>query len=221
MAYTRSTYRPRTTYRRKRPTYRRPYNNVRMMQRVAQRVVNRNVEHKYYDTNFSLTPQPTAIQLLTDINQSDTDTGRDGDKLRMMTLKWRAQVFNADATNVVRMILFQWHPSTDLILPSPAQILQDPNNYNSMYNHDRGSNYSIFYDRIIKLNNVNQPNVIINGECKLFSKYGRLKYVRQNLKFVNSSVQGQDHLWLVLVSDSTVSPSPNFSATFRLSYTDS
>lgn len=190
------------------------------MRRVAQRVYNRNAEHKYIDTQFTQSLTPSAITQLTRIQSGTDDITRVGDKVRLSTLRIRGQILAADATNAVRMVLFQWHPNTVAQVPSLAGLFQDPGNYNSFYQHDTGANFSVFYDKTYYLSANGTASIMFNKSFRLWSKKGRMRWVRQNLKFVGSSNDALDHLYILWFSDSNAAPSPGVQWYSRVSYTD-
>lgn len=212
----RRTYRPRSS----RLTYRRRplLLTRRPMRRVIQNVINQNLEKKYADVSFTLTPTPSALLRLTGVSQSDTDSTRDGDKIKVLSVKMRSTVLVADATNFIRVILFQWHSSSSVNPPGVTAILQTQD-LNSHYNHDGGALYSIFYDRVYALEGSGNAAQNINAVARI-NKVGKTKWVKPIVKFESGTIEATDHFYMLVISDSTASPSPLFSGVFRTTYTD-
>lgn len=193
------------------------------MTRVAQRVVNRNIESKFKDTAIGQPIDNTGYFVkLTDLGRGTSDQNeRVGDKVRMAGLKMRFQLVSAaaDVTNIIRVIIFQWHPS-DAIALNLGSILEGTTNYTAMYNHDQGANFSIFYDRTFTVNAQGIPNRMMMKTFNMYSRLGRMKWVRKTIKYNAGLSTGQDNLYVCFVSDSGSVPHPSVFGTFRFTYKD-
>lgn len=215
--------RRRTTYRRRpllRRTGARTFN--RAMARTAQRVINNNLEKKYQDLAYNINVDNTgsSIQDLTSINAGMADSSqRIGDKIRLLSLKFRLQLSAADSTNYFRIILFQWHPDNANTTPIVTSILQNAT-YSSYYNHDEGSQFSVFYDKQYALDTQGNATRVLDWTFRFNSKSPKMKWIKKNVKYNGSTLQGSDHLYYLFISDSGTTPNPNISGSSRLVYTD-
>lgn len=114
-----------------------------------------NVEVKYHDTDWTVSNQTTTATLtqLTNINQGDGGTSRDGiqAKLKSLNFRWHT-VVNASATNTeVRTIVFQWNGTT---APVVGDILSQSTSTVSMLQMTGapGRRFRILYDRMYQVN---------------------------------------------------------------------
>lgn len=211
----------RTTFRR-RSSFRRSSRPMRkMVARTAQRVINNNLEKKYQDLSFNATipSDGSAIQKLTSITQGTGDSSRIGDKIRVLSWKCRFQFVAADTTNAVRMILFQWHPDDNVSTPILGNILQQIN-YTSYYNHDQGNLFSVFFDKTYTLQSSDMANRVTTQTYRFGKKTGKMRWIKQNIKFNGNTPTGSDNLYCIFVSDSTAGPHPTVNGSSRLVYTD-
>lgn len=216
------TYRRRSfkrTYARRRRTTRAAA--PRMMRRVAQRVFNNNLEKKYQDLAYSstLSNSGTNFQKLTTISVGQLDSSnRIGDKVSLLSFKYRWDFATPNAQNYIRVIMFQWHPDDSLVAPTASLLLQQVST-TSFYNHDQGAQFSVIMDRQFVLN-TNNPNKSIYGTVRFGSKLGRMKFVNKTVKYDSATTNGPDQLFILFISDNSSTPSPSVTGTSRLTYTD-
>lgn len=200
------------------------------MRRVAQRVVNSNLEKKYHDVNGSANlgdlNSGYYIRDLTEITQGTSDASqRIGDKIKCLSQKFRVQLALApagDLVNYVRIILFQWHPQ-NITTPVPSDILQTTNPY-SFYEHDRGTNFSVYFDKTYTLSSTGTSSRILNWTFRLGKKRGRgpRRFVKSTIKYTGggSNNGGLDHLYMLAWSNDTTGAVPALGYAYRMTYTD-
>lgn len=175
----------------------------------------------------------------TDISAGTTDNTRIGDKLRLTEKMFFKYTMNVDVGNdaaqqviLCRLVLFQWHPTTqsggatepaasDVFINGPSGAVDSQ----SFYNHDKKQDYTILYDKCITMvgpgtstSNAYNPSMIKNG-FKIVS----LKKARKNLQFVaTSGVTATNHIYLMYlanVANDLQNPLLTWSA--QIFYTDS
>jgi len=192
---------------------------------IANKVVLNNQEKSYFETPF-----PTAFTTVASINditlipQGDTDTNRRGDKLKLLSLKWNGEFILAPVANVplnglVRIIFFQWHPDTTYRIPLVGDILSGAATFSSHYNHDQGSNYSIFYDRSFIVSQNTSLAKIVRGRISFKKKKGMMKFVKRTIKYDAATTSGSDHIFVLAIADNNAGNGIN--APIRIIYTDS
>jgi len=179
--------------------------------KIAKNVVSRKIETKYIDSTYNSGFDTTGtIQILSNIiTQGVTDSDRVGDKCEMKSLAMRGYASYGDTVNIMRVILFQWKPSSTTA-PVITDILQTVHRF-SHYNHDKKALYRVLYDTTFNLNDTNRRQQLIKRTLKL-----KLK----TLKFENAGVNGMNHIYLLGISDSGGVPNPAVQLDFRLTFKD-
>lgn len=179
-------------------------------------------ETKYYDKIDQATAVDfagTNLTLLTDVTQGTSDLQRVGDKLTIRGMRIRFTFSVADNYNIIRMILFQWIPSNNLLGPVPGYVLSATYLSTSRateapYTHDYKSQMIILWDKTINLA-LNQSN-----QAKYINKKVKLKFAKKRINFVAGTTAASNHIFLLLVSDSGAVPHPGVSFVSRLWYDD-
>lgn len=179
--------------------------------KIAKNLVSRKIETKYIDSTYtSGFDSSGTIQLLSNIiTQGVGDSDRVGDKCEMKSFAMRGYAQHGDPTNIMRVILFQWKPSSTSA-PVITDVLQTAHRF-SHYNHDKKALYRVLYDTTFNLNDTNRRQQLIKRTLKL-----KLK----TLKFENAGVNGMNHIYLLGISDSGGLPNPAVQLDFRLTYKD-
>lgn len=122
---------------------------------------------------------------------------------------------HADATNVIRVIIFQY---LEKAFPTLADILQlgtgATANYLSPYNFDNSKAYRILYDSTKLVNSVSKPQAHIN-------KYIKLSKARKDVEYEGSTTVGINRLYMLTMSDSTAVSHPSYMGHVTVKYTDS
>ncbi|AUM61975.1 capsid [uncultured virus] len=192
------------------------------------KIVRANQELKYFNSITAasgLSTTPTMFQL-TNIPQGDTDTTRDGDRLKLLKFYVRGSFVFGDSTNFIRLIFFQWKPnstpvSTSVLLPGPSGSVD----YLSQYNHDLRQEYKILYDKTFTLVSYSQVGVPSNQYIPIASNSIKLfKFMRKpkstNLQYTGGTTSGTNQVWWMAMTDSSVVPHPAIEMSVKFMFTD-
>lgn len=142
---------------------------------------------------------------------------------------FRYNIIGADTYNFIRVIVFQWKPENNFA-PIAGDVLLDGSSatidFTSQYNHDKRSLYKIMYDKVHR--------TVGDGSQTSLTNYpyttDYTHYVKKTLIVPNkqlqyngaSSTSGQNQIYILTVSDSSVSlPHPQMSYTMKVLFTDS
>lgn len=190
----------------------------------VKRMIGENIELKYvnsYLTSAASTSTP-IITGCTDVAQGDGDSDRNGDRLKLVgTLELRARMQSDIATgdvtqsvSYIRMILFQWHPTSEsggATEPTAANVLLNgPSgapDILSFYNHDQRQNFAILYDEVHKLTGIayGAASAISgnSGICQYVSRKVPLaKKVRAQMQYqAASTVTATNHIYMMTMSN--------------------
>lgn len=211
---------------RKRKFNRRRFVRKRKVSPVAtkqyvKKLVRKEVETKYYDdyTSWSGTAIDWTGSLvrLTTIAQGTTDITRVGDKLTLRAVRIKLNFVAADATQCMRLIVFQWYPNTTLVTPTTANILNvvgSPQGVNSMYIHDYDNQFKVLYDRRIAM------VLGQNNDYKAISINVPLKFAKKTINFTAASTAGSNHIYIMAISDSGAVGHPSITMYSRVWFDD-
>lgn len=191
---------------------------ARTVRKIVEKRIRRDTEVKYADFNDSGTGvdfSGTFIRV-TNIAQGDSDTTRDGDKLTpvYLNVKWKVGV--GDSTNIMRVIIFQWKQNILSISPTQAYLLAQTGSALSPispYNWDTRSNFRVLKDFKVTVDSVNKPQVV----GRTFLKLNKLEKVA----FDAGGTNGNNQIYIYVVSDSGAASHPTWAMTARLAFTDS
>jgi len=187
--------------------------------KAIKRTLASTIETKFVDTKASnaYDDDGTMYDLTAFITQGTGDSGnRIGDKIIVndVLVNFYA-TYGVDTYNFVRLILFQWHPSSSTT-PTGGDILQDiGTNYSFMspYVHDKRKQFRILADMISKpVFPTTNPLVtpLMQLRCKKPIKVG----------YTNAGTAGEGHIFLFILSDSGATGHPLVAWYNRLEYTD-
>lgn len=156
---------------------------------------------------------------MSNIVQGTADSQRTGDRLTLKNIQSRISIIGADATNVIRLIFFQWYQNTATSTPVIGSILQNPT-YSWVSaindtNQDAGL-FRIIYDKTyqLSLSGNNQ------GLVKKLNFYGR-RLPRKSLQFNPANTTGFNQVYCLAVSDSVAVTHPSVLVYSRTTYVDS
>lgn len=184
----------------------------------VKRMISTPVEVKYYNklTGATTVNFSGSLYLLSDIPQGITDGDRDGDQCHLSSINVRAEWnvgSNLTIFNLVRFIVFQWHPQTT---PTIGQILTGtgaaiaPLN---PYTRDTRSMFRILYDKTGVVSNA-------NGAASIHYKLTLTKRFNRKLQYQGGTTVGSNQIYILVISDGTT-PYPQFSWYSQLLYSDS
>jgi len=182
--------------------------------------IHKNVETKWYELGQTPTGVDWngAITRLTSVPQGTTDSQRVGDKLTIRGIHIKYQITTGDSTQLFRVLVVQWKPNTNLITPGVATLLTGVtlgtvNAPLANYVWDYTNQWSILYDKMHRLDAVSKPNVIN-------MKRVNIKYAKKVVEFFAAGIEGSNHVYMVMVSDSGAGPHPTIAYQTRVLYDD-
>jgi len=182
------------------------------------------IEPKYFDT-LSLANSIGSggtIFGLSLIPQGATQSERVGDfaqPLRLI-LNYSLYVVNSDIVTTVRLIFFRWHIHSAFGPPNIVNLLEAPASSNvlSHLNFQYQNDFDILWDRQFQASGITTaPTVNSNfGATGLNIPLG----AHQEIEFALGATTATDHLYLLAVSDSALTPFPILNFCTRLYYGD-
>lgn len=215
---------PRRTMRRKRRM--RPRNTLNVSQkktvkRMINSTLNRRIEDKHISSNsgiVSVTDVPAVYGGVLPIVGSDVNQ-RIGDKIRLTAFLFKYTIYLSDPSNVMRIIVFQWKNNSFLTgTPTASNILQvtTPYPWLSQLNQDLKAQMHVLYDKTHTMQN--------GGPLQITRSVNIRKFGVRNLEFlsgvatVNNTVRGE--IYVLLVSDSSLTTHPTFIWRYMIKYQD-
>jgi len=201
--------------------------NLRQKKQVK-RLIGNQEEPKFDISSFAGTIVATAA-----INdhftppQALTDGGRVGDQCNLKSISWKVQLIkdpaSAAAFELLRIIFFQWKPSSANLVPTAAQLLLTDATtgtitYRSMYNHDHKQSYSILSDRVYVMTGATATT--LNSNNVQYHR-GVIKHRRfaKKVQFNAASIAGSNKIYCLLIGNNTVTP-PTYNIHTEIFYTD-
>lgn len=196
----------------------------RNLSKVSKRNLKRNLrtlgEKKYFLTTYAGDATTTGrVDDLTNINQGDGDTDREGDQLGLRSIEINFQTYldlaaaAPDNNNVVRFIVFQWYPTTTPTVNSILTSLTPPAiTPIAPYFHDNRFNFKILLDKRFALAK--------NGQhVRTFRSYV-IKGFKPQVQFNNASITGTNKIYALTISDSGAISHPTAAWVAKLNYSD-
>lgn len=187
---------------------------IKSMIRSAQLSI---MEPKSFDAGLSVNPGnggTSIIQKMTTIPQGDTDTTRDGDQLAVEWSECRYEVLvnTTDVSNMMRIIIFSWHFDDGGQAPTPSLILQSSTTPLSSYNRDsvKEKAFSVLHDNLVAVYSGGIGNKVYN-----YRNHKKFK-----ITFTSGGNTGKNHIYLLAVSDSAVTPFPILNSYHRTQFLD-
>lgn len=212
---------------------RRPQSGKQVMQnkkmykiakKVTKRIINQQIERHYFDTEQDNTVSSSgSIYELSGTTVGDGDTQRTGDRITIKSLQIRGNVNLGDATNIVRIIVFQWLADSGAALPDAStDILQSTtvgtaNAPFGMYSKDfAGYTWVPLYDKTIQLTTQDDAKLFyVNISAKNFK--GK---ARPYIQYQGSGQNGVGNLFMAVYSDSGAITHPGINFVARLRFTN-
>lgn len=176
-------------------------------------------EKKYFPISLINAPLDSVgrIDSLSDPPVGDGDSTRDGDQIQIRSIEfnWSMQLpgIAPDTSNIVRVIIFQWFPSS---VPAVGSILLDTTTPQSTvispYNHDNRLQFKILMDVKSTLS-VQGQSVRVNRK---YIKSG----MRRKVQFLAGSLTGENKIYALSVSDSALVGHPTYNFYSKVNYSD-
>lgn len=231
------------TYNRRRPMMKRaalPLKQKTAVRRMIKDEIKEEAELKYLIGQQALVGIANTASIVGtyfDVSQGITDNERIGDGLKwsgamLLHLEVRASLASAtlpgDGFNTIRMVILQWHPNSTptvsniLLLGPTGQV-----DINSHYNHDTRQQYKILHDKNYVMINGSpssalsqNPNLQYQGVQN--HRYTiSLKRATKKVQYTAGTLTGTNRFYMILVSDSSVTPYPSIQFSTKIFYTDS
>lgn len=192
--------------------------NSSAVERAVQRVLAKNQELKYayYEFVQANVSSTGTFGVISNIPQGDTVITRDGDSLVMRHLAISWDWIGGAAPAVCRLLVFQWHTSTNQFSPTLGQLLlvtSAPNVVHAPYNPAYKNSYTILADELCNV------DVITVGTAKRAFKKVLTGYKREQ-RFITGATTGYDQIFLFVVSD-LAGTLPSFRCSVDMRFTDS
>lgn len=189
--------------------------------KAATKIVKAIPEKHYFDTVINNTIDSSgSIFDLSLIPQGDTDTSREGDRVRMTSIQWRGQAYNADTSNVLRFVFFQWLMDDGVDTPQVSEILQatmvgNPYAVYAPYAKDyAGYKFAVLYDEILCTSQNGDANNIFSFNFPIKKN----KKITPNIQYVAATTSGTNKLFVMVISDSGAITHPSAIGVFRIRF---
>lgn len=206
----------RKTYRKKR-YYRKGSKLNPRQKREVKRLIGNNLEKKISDTvSTGIIPgtSPTLLGPFTAINQGIADNQRVGDAIKIQSLRFNTNITVADTANFVRYLIFQWLPNNATVTPTIGAILEQAT-IQGQHNHTNvGHLFNMLFDRTYTMSQTGSNAAMVRN----FSIYG--KRLRKIVEYNPTATTGFYHVYMFVLSDSSLAPNPVCNMVTRLTYTD-
>lgn len=197
---------------------------IKIARKQALSVFSSHIEEKYIDTASTgiSVDYSGALGLFTMPSAGTGVSGRTGDEIQVTRLEFKYSLVVADATNLVRILLFKWNNDDGSYTPGVASILSsgDPTTAYaalSRYNWDnqKAGDFEILYDRCHQLTT--------NGEQAQVHQvqlWGKGLGSSSKLQLNSGATTGKGRYGLLYISDSAAVSHPSLIYTCRISYKD-
>jgi len=183
---------------------------------AVRKALDRREELKIKDTTFNVssTLAGTVVDL-SSIAQGTTEATRIGNRISPKYLDIRASVHVADATNVLRVVVFQWHLDDGAVVPTASNILQAglvTGNWGPWagYNNDERNAFSVLGDWVWQLNAASSNTSV--------DFVRRIKRKMRQPEYAGTLLTGTSKIYMLLISDSAAAPNPFMVGVSRLHF---
>lgn len=187
-------------------------------------------EHKVYPVfGGGAVTTSGAITLLSGISSGSTFQTRIGNKARVEALKLRWAAVVGDVYNFLRFIIFRWNPDSAVDSPTQSTLLDsngasvvDPTHY--PLNWLLRKKFKVLHDETMSLETMAYYTTSVQygpGSGK-WTRTGVVDMPLRNLITfdTNTTGNGVGHIYLMVVSDSTLTPNPSFNWAGQLLFSD-
>lgn len=199
-----------------------PATQAAAVRSIARRVVKQDKERKHYYIHRIGDSITDAGQTwnLSGISEGDGMGQRDGQKILPVSLTLRMKLAPGDSSNHIRIAIVRWKENDGLSGCSIARLVQDDATYGmgtvnaplvpwTVDNQD-GNRFTVLYDRHFQMNTTDA-----NFET-LTIKLGPRKFGA--IHYSDGTTAQTGGLYLVTISDSSLTPHPVFNWTLDLEY---
>jgi hypothetical protein len=194
-----------------------------VLKRKIQKVINSNLESKYWDSiNDSIISSSGLMIDITTIPQDTSDTGRIGDKLQWTKISGKLWMQAIDPVNAVRVIIFQYNEDDSAAPPSLSLVLKDlafP--IVSPYTKDTGKLYTVLYDRVFWAENDSVGHgskIDHDNKLEIFPRSGN--WAKRHVQFIGGSLNGTGKIYMMAIANSPTTLHPTLQWGLRLNFKD-
>jgi len=184
-------------------------------------MISKEIETKHIDAAVSNTVSgPTG--LLTDmtlVGQGTGDQVRIGDKIKPVSIEIKGQILANSIIdrNLMRIIVFQWHPNSTSPVPVSSDILlytgSAANCVISPYQWDTRANFTILHDKTYVLQgNASSNNYLHPFHFKVYPK--------KAISYIAGSTAGLNKIYCLVLSDSSAINFPSIAYIYQMRYKD-
>lgn len=208
-------------YRRRGPRKFSRKSNSKKFKSAVKKVIQSMVEVKYQDTSESNADITTTgtITDITALSRGTSDQGeRIGDRVKLRSYRLKGSITGGDATNVIRVIYFIWHPNSVSLAPTMAQILlgggtPTANSPNLNYVVDGRDQFTVVYDKRFTM-------VGGSSSTSLMKKFNVVLKLSAIQQYNTTNTSSTKKLYMLRVSDSSAINHPTISYVARTRYID-
>lgn len=204
-------YRRRRPYRRRR-YYRRRRGLNRTQYRAVSRIIDKKKELKYFDVAATGTGMGTGgtIVSLVDIGQGDTITTREGNKITLKSLQFKAQLQRVTTDSQVRVCLFKWFSPTPGTNPAVTDIFVTGGSLHSLVKAGTAQ-FKVLFDRTFNVLDSDSPTRVIS----------MFKRLRSDVHWTNATATNwtKNQYVLYFISDNAIN-NPLISYQIRFRFVD-
>lgn len=185
---------------------------------AVRRALDKREELKISDTTIaSGIDNVGSVVDLTDMTQDITEASRIANKVAPKWVELRLTLTCADATNIMRLVLIQWHLDSDAAPPLASNVLQAglvTGSYGPWagYNNDDRALFRVLGDWSYQMN-----ASTANGSVIVVKK---IKAAMRQIEFNGTSTTGTEKLYLIAISDSGAVSHPTVTGAVRVYYGD-
>lgn len=196
-----------------------PYEK-RQVKSIVKKEILKEAEIKHHDTNLAINVSNSTFATdCTDMVQDNTDTSRNGDKVKLQSIYLTAVLGGAATAIINRIMLVQWHDNSADNSINQGDIFQffttsfDSNTVNSPLNIDQAAKFTVLMDRRYPI----QPAYAGASNEHVLRVYLK-KGFRKTIRFNEAVTSGQNKIYLLVFSDSTTAGALN--GYVRVRYSD-
>lgn len=191
---------------------------TKTQRKQVKQIISSVQEHKIFDTvNATTVSYAGSVIPLSDIPIGTSDLGRIGDQIVPTSLEMRFNWFAADSTNFCRAILFRWMPSFGTDPPAPGDILElvsSTNAVNSPIRQDTRNYFNVLMDKTWSL--------VLSGDTVIKDFRRTMKMAKRKIQYISNSTTDQTGgIYMLFITDSSLTAHPAINYYFRLRFTDS
>lgn len=224
----------------------RRYRGGKLTKRQAKQVktiISRNIEKKNHwaAAGGSDVTSSMAFHRMTSLVEGTGVNERVGQRVKLNYLHFRytfstntsGLLLNADERNRVRLIIFQWKMDDDYYAPTQAEILETLSGFapevlqlTNVREHDK---FTLLYDRTHDLFNTPTYNGTsvspYAGPASQYTSNTLRLNIKKARKYIDFNEDGTDfkgtgHIYCAVISDSSVTPHPQYEITWNFGFTD-